>query len=47
MAISRDIVNAHAAAHSSPPCNVDFLAIGIAVALAALIRLNILPQITW
>ena len=27
--------------------NIDFLAIGIALALAALIRLNILPQITW
>jgi hypothetical protein len=27
--------------------NVDFIAIGIALALAALIRLNILPQIKW
>ena len=27
--------------------NIDFLAIAIALALATLIRLNILPQITW
>ncbi len=27
--------------------NVDFLAIGIALALAALIRLNIIPQIKF
>ncbi len=27
--------------------NMDFLAIAIALTLAALIRLNILPQIRW
>jgi hypothetical protein len=27
--------------------NVDFLAIGIALALATLIRLNLLPPIKW
>lgn len=27
--------------------NVDLLAIGIALALATLIRLNLLPQIKW
>jgi hypothetical protein len=27
--------------------NIDFVAIGIALALAALIRFNILPQIRW
>ncbi|NYF77736.1 hypothetical protein [Granulicella arctica] len=27
--------------------NVDFLAIGIALTLAALIRFNLLPQIKW
>lgn len=31
----------------APRFNIDFLAVGIALALAALIRLNILPQIKW
>ncbi len=33
--------------HAGSRFNVDFLAIGIALTLAALIRLNILPQIKW
>jgi hypothetical protein len=32
---------------AAPKFNIDFVAIGIALALAALIRLNILPQIKW
>jgi hypothetical protein len=32
---------------SSHQLRIDLLAIGIAMALAALIRLNILPQIRW
>ncbi len=47
MAISRDTVKVSAVTHASPSFNVDFLAIGIALALAALIRLNIFPQIRW
>ena len=31
----------------APKFNIDFVAIGIALTLAALIRLNILPQIKW
>jgi hypothetical protein len=33
--------------HLPSKFNIDFVAIGIALALAALIRLNILPQIKW
>jgi hypothetical protein len=32
---------------SAPRLNIDFIAIGIALTVAALIRFNILPQIKW
>ncbi len=37
----------HATVSQATKFNIDFLAIGIALTLAALIRLNILPQIKW
>ncbi len=47
MAISKSTQPARQVTAHKLPINVDFLAIGIALALAALIRLGVIHQITF